>query len=363
MGNEFSQPKGDAGQRIAEIVPNQVVDGTFAVEEKQLRTAKSGKPFLNLKLRDKTGSVTARVWENAAKADQAIAGYRVLRVRGRSELFNGELQIHIDQAEPVPANEVNPFDFLPVCPKDPRVLRQDLKVLLQKVQKDPYRNLVRAFFSDKKLMKAFCEAPAAKNFHHAYLGGLLEHTVGVMKLSDLIATQYPSLDKETLLMGAFLHDIGKIHEFTYEFVIDYSDVGRLVGHMVLGVEILNAKIAACKDFPEETALLLKHLILSHHGQPEFGAVQSPMTREAIALHLADDLDAKMNNLDELLAKSTGPDSLWTAYQSLYGRYFYKGSPKDAPPPEASKTPAPHPPFQDVQQLPLWSESPGERLRS
>lgn len=355
MGNESCQPKGDAGQRIAEIKPNQVVVGTFAVEEKQLRTGRNGNPFLTLKLRDKTGSVPARVWENAAKADQAIAGYKVLRIRGRGELFNGELQVHIDQAEPVPANEVNPSDFLPVCPKDLKTLWKEFKGLLLNVHKEPYRNLIRVFLSDKKLMKAFCKAPAAKNFHHAYLGGLLEHTVGVMKLSVLIAAQYPSLDKETLLMGAFLHDIGKIHEFTYELVIDYSNVGRLVGHMVLGVEILNAKIAACKDFPEETGLVLKHLILSHHGQPEFGAVQSPMTREAIALHLADDLDAKMNNLDELFAKSNSLDSLWTAYQSLYGRYFYKGGPKDAPTPEAPKTPAPSAPFQDVQQLPLWSQ--------
>ncbi len=353
MADESSRSKGGNGQRIADIAPNQDVVGTFAVEEKQLRTTKNGKPFLTLKLRDKTGSVTARLWENAAEAAETFAGHKVFRIKGRSELFRDEVQIHIHAAEPVPSEDVDPSDFLPVCPKDPDALWKDFQGLLQKVRKQAHRELLHAFFSDTPLMNAFRKAPAAKNVHHAYLGGLLEHTLGVMQLSALIAAQYPSLDRDILLMGAFLHDIGKVHEFTYDLVIEYSDVGRLVGHMVLGVEILNAKVAACKDFPKETAVLLKHLILSHHGLPEYGAVQSPMTREAIALHLADDLDAKMNSLDEILAKNDDPESLWTAYQSLYGRYFYKGPRQDAPTSEDPGTAPADLTFREVLQLPLW----------
>lgn len=353
MADASCPSTGDSGQRIADIQPNQDVAGTFVVEEKQLRTTKNGKPFLSLKLRDKTGSVTARLWENATKAAQTLAGHKVLRIQGRSQEYQNEIQIHIQHMEPVPRDAVDPSDFLPVCPKDPHALWKALKGLLQKVHKKPYGELIRAFVSDKALMAAFCKAPAAKNVHHAYVGGLLEHTVGVMHLCALIGTQYPSLDQDLLLMGAFLHDMGKVHEFTYDLVIDYSDVGRLVGHMVLGVEILNAKIAMCKDFPEETAVLLKHLILSHHGEPQFGAVQSPMTREAFALHLADDLDAKMNSLDDILAKNDDPDSLWTAYQSLYGRYFYKGPRQDGPSSDAPDPEPPSAPCREVRQLPLW----------
>lgn len=357
MADALRRFQGNSGQRIADIQPNQDVAGTFVAEEKQLRTAKNGTQFLTLKLRDKTGTVTARLWDNAAEAARNLSDYKVFRIQGRSELFREEIQIHIQQIQPVPRNAVDPSDFLPVCPKDPQALWKTFKGLLQRVQKKPYRELIRAFLSDRTLMDAFRKAPAAKNVHHAYLGGLLEHTVGVMHLAALIATQYPSLDQDTLLMGAFLHDMGKVHEFTYDLVIDYSDVGRLVGHMVLGVEILNAKTAVCKDFPEEAAVLLKHLILSHHGEPQFGAVQSPMTREAFALHLADDLDAKMNSLDDILAKSDDPDSLWTAYQSLYGRYFYKGRRQDGSGSEASGPEPPSGACRETRQLPLWSGAP------
>lgn len=353
MADASCRSKGNPGQRVADIMPNQVVAGTFVVEEKQLRTAKNGKPFLTLTLRDKTGTVTARLWENAAQAAQNLSGHKVLRIQGRSELFRDELQIHIQDMEPVPRDAVDPSDFLPVCPKDPHALWKALKGLLQKVQSKTHRELIRAFLSDRALMDAFGKAPAGKDFHHAYVGGLLEHTVGVMHLATLIGTQYPSLDQDILLMGAFLHDIGKVREFTYDLVIDYSDVGRLVGHMVLGVEILNTKIAACNNFPEETAVLLKHMILSHHGEPELGAVRSPMTREAMALHFADDLDAKMNNLENLMARNDDPDSLWTAFQSLYKRYFYKGPRKDEP---GSHTPGSEPASaacREVRQLPLW----------
>lgn len=342
-------------QRIADIGPNQDVVGTYAVEEKQLRTAKNGKPFLTLKLRDKTGSVTARLWDNAAEAAQSLAGHRVLRVQGRSELFRDELQIHLQTVQPVSENEVNPSDFLPVCPRDEKDLWREFSGLLQGLTAKPQRELVQCFLADKSLMQRFRKAPGAKSVHHAYLGGLLEHTVGVMRLATLIADQYPRLDRDLLLLGAFLHDIGKVDEYTYDLVIDYSDVGRLVGHMVLGVEILNAKLTACKDFPAETAMVLKHLILSHHGETEYGAVQKPMTREALALHLADDLDARMNSVDEILSKNDDPESAWTAYQQLYGRYFYKGSRTEPSPAETASTLSQNSAVREKVQLPLWPE--------
>ena len=348
-------------QRIADIEPNQDVVGTFAVEEKQLRTAKNGKPFLTLKLRDKTGTITTRLWENAEETAQRLAGHRVVRIQGRSELFRNELQVHLHTVQPVRETDLNPSDFLPVCPKDIHTLWQELRALLQGLTKKPHQTLVQFFLDDEDLMKRFGTAPGAKSVHHAYLGGLLEHTLAVMRLTTLIADQYPALDREVLLLGAFLHDMGKVQEYTYDLVIDHSDVGRLVGHMVLGVEILNAKLAVSKDFPAETAMVLKHLILSHHGEIEFGAVQKPMTREALALHLADDLDARMNSVNEILSKNDDPESAWTAYQQLYGRYFYKGPPNEASSAETRSTPSRNSAVREKGQLPLWPVGPAQGL--
>ncbi|MEJ5349767.1 MAG: HD domain-containing protein [Desulfosoma sp.] len=357
MNDEASRSKKDSiMHRISDIGPNQEVTGVFVVDEKQLRTTKNGKPFLTLKLRDKTGSLTARLWENAEEASQAMAGHKVFQVQGRSELFRDEIQIHVHSFEPVPMAKVNPGDFLPVCPRDINQLWNELQGMLQKLTQKPLRTLAKFLCSDKTLMQRFRKAPGAKSVHHAYLGGLLEHTVGVMRLTTVIADQYTSLDRELLLMGAFLHDIGKVQEYTYDLVIDYSDEGRLVGHMVLGVEILNSKLALCKDFPPETGMLLKHLILSHHGETEYGAVQKPMTREALALHLADDLDARMNSLDDILSKNEDPESAWTAYQSLYGRYFYRGYRNESPPVEASSALSRDGTVRESFQLPLWPEA-------
>ena len=210
-------------QRIADIEPNQDVVGTFAVEEKQLRTAKSGKPFLTLKLRDKTGTVTARLWENPAETAQTLAGYKAVRVHGRSELFRDELQLQLKTAQPVRETDLNPLDFLPVYPKDIRTLWHEFRALLQGLTRKPHRALVQCFLADEDLMKRFGTAPVAKSVHHAYLGGLLEHTVAMMRLTTLIADQYPALDREVLLLGAFLHDMGKVQEYTYDLVVDHSD--------------------------------------------------------------------------------------------------------------------------------------------
>ena len=210
-------------QRIADIEPNQDVVGTFAVEEKQLRTAKNGKPFLTLKLRDKTGTITTRLWENAEETAQRLAGHRVVRIQGRSELFRNELQVHLHTVQPVRETDLNPSDFLPVCPKDIHTLWQELRALLQGLTKKPHQTLVQFFLDDEDLMKRFGTAPGAKSVHHAYLGGLLEHTLAVMRLTTLIADQYPALDREVLLLGAFLHDMGKVQEYTYDLVVDHSD--------------------------------------------------------------------------------------------------------------------------------------------
>ncbi len=311
---------------VQEILPNTEVAGAFVVTDKQLRRARNGTPFLTLKLADKTGEMTARIWERADEAERSILKNTVVFVKGRAEVFRDELQLQIQEITSVPRKDIDPSDFLPVCPNDTRRLLEDLQRMARSVKRRSLGRLLRHFLEDAELMGQFKLAPAAKSMHHAYLGGLLEHTVSVALLVSEISSLYPDLDRDLLIVGAFLHDIGKIHEFDYDLFIDYSDAGRLLGHMVLGVEILQGKLRGLRNFPHQDALLLKHLILSHHGEPDFGAVRLPMTREAFALHLADDLDAKMNGINRILSESRGANEAWTAYQTMYDRFFFRGLP-------------------------------------
>ncbi len=336
---------------ISEISPNQDVTSAFVVAEKQLRTARNGTPFLSLKLTDKSGQITGRIWERAEERAQAIAPGSVVRVRGRSELYRDELQLQINDLSPLSLDEIDRADFLPVSPKSIEDLFQRLKELTSTIKKGALQRLTRHILSDTHLMDRFKTAPAAKSMHHAYLGGLLEHSVAVTELVSLIAAHYPDLNRDLLVVGAILHDVGKVDEFVYDLKIDYSHSGRLLGHMVLGVQILDEKIRSLRSFPSEEAILLSHLILSHHGEEAMGAVRLPMTREAFVLHFADDLDAKMNSVTRILADSKTGDEAWTAYQPLFERFFFRGFPL----PAEAKTPAP-PDSGNKQgvQLRIWS---------
>lgn len=337
---------------ISEIQASQEVASSFVVTEKQLRVARNGTPFLTLKLADKTGEIVGRVWERAKEIADAIPSKGFVFVRGRSEKYRDELQLQIQEISPLAANEVNPSDFLPVCPVSAEALLEQLTSVVSGIRRRSLSRLMKHFFADKELTERFKLAPAAKSMHHAYLGGLLEHTVSVARLVCRISEHYPELDRDLLVIGAILHDVGKVEEFVYDMCIDYSHTGRLLGHMVLGAEILDEKIRTLRNFPLEEALLLKHLILSHHGEAEFGAVKLPMTREAFVLHFADDLDAKMNSLTRILTEGKGGDEAWTSYQPLYERFFFRG----LPPSEGSKGLADTSvPEERGVQLSIWPE--------
>jgi 3'-5' exoribonuclease len=340
---------------VADIQSDQEVAGVFIVAEKQLRTARNGKPFLTLRLADKTGEIIGRIWDRASELNESIAARSVVFVRGRSETFRDEMQLQVREVQPVALEEVQGADFLPVCPRDTQQLWEQFKQLCGQVKRRPLQKLLAAISGDAELMERFRRAPAAKSMHHAYLGGLLEHTVGVTELVLRICEQYPDLDRDLLSVGGILHDLGKIHEFVYDIFIDYSHEGRLLGHMVQGLVILDEKVRTLKTFPEEEVLLLKHLILSHHGETEFGAVKLPMTREAFVLHHADDLDAKMNSLTRILAESKAGDESWTTYQPLFERFFFRGLPpivREMPIADASTREQSEP----VKQLRVWPVS-------
>lgn len=311
---------------VSEIKSNQEIQSSFVVADKQLRPTRTGSTFVTLRLVDKTGEVVGRIWENAEELEPSIPVGEAVAVTGRSETYKGELQLNIQQIRPLDRSQVDATDFLPVCPLDPFVLFQQLKRMIATIKDSWLKRLMQAILEDRGLMDRFRRAPAAKSIHHAYLGGLLEHTVSVATLSALIAKHYPSLNRDLLIAGAILHDLGKIDEFTYDLSIDYSNSGRLLGHMILGLEILDEKVRAIAGFPPEQAMILKHLILSHHGEYEFGAAKLPMTREAFVLHLADDMDAKVNNLTRIMETSGSSDGQWTAFQPIFDRFFFRGTP-------------------------------------
>ncbi len=312
---------------ISELKPNVEMSSHF-VAEKQLKTARNGSTYLDLRLSDKTGEVSGKMWEKAAEASELFKSGDIVFIRARTELYKDRIQLNISEILPVAAGSCDPSDFLPVCPHDREVLFENLSKLVAGMTEDPFQRLCRAVLADSAIMVRFKTAPAAKSMHHAYIGGLLEHTLSVMTLAYRFSNHYPVLDRNQLMAGAFFHDIGKIEEFVYDTRIDYSDAGRLVGHMVLGTQIIDRVIGRLAGFPAEATLIVKHLILSHHGETQFGAVRPPASREAFALHLADDLDAKMNSIDRIISDSSHNDGLWTGYETIFGRHFFRGFPKD-----------------------------------
>jgi 3'-5' exoribonuclease len=310
---------------VTELKENESLYSSFLVKAKTLGSTRSGNPFLRVRLADRSGETEGRIWERALEFDREFEVNDVVTVRAKVERYQGELQLNISNLERLDPNKVNPILYLPTGPKDPEDQWLKLTDLAAQVKNSHLKRLLQSFLTDPDFVKQMKQSPAAKAMHHAYLGGLLEHTVSVTKLLSRICDHYPRLDRDLLVTGAILHDIGKVEEFSYQLQLDYTDAGRLLGHVVLGVQRVQEKISKIKGFPPDLSLALQHLMVSHHGEYEFGSPKRPKTLEAFALHYADDLDAKMNHVSELLDAEQNSASRWTPYQRVYGRYFYKGT--------------------------------------
>jgi len=272
-------------------------------------------------LSDRTGDIESRVWENAAELASLFNEGDILEVKGQASSFRNQIQLNLSGV--TVSDKGDPTIFLESSPNDINYMMGALRGIVKKVMDPHLKALTDRFLSDRNFTGLFKKAPAAKNFHHNYIGGLLEHTLSVCEMACRVADQYDNLDRDLLIAGAFLHDIGKIREFKYNIGIDYSDEGRLLGHLVMGVTMVEEKLAGMANFPDETALLLKHLILSHHGQYEFGSPKRPKFLEAFALHLIDDLDAKINGLGRFMVKD-GKEGAWTDFNRMLERYLLKG---------------------------------------
>jgi len=311
-------------QFIMDIRAGDRVDDIFVLSEKILSQKRDGDNFLNVTLSDRTGTIKGVVWDNVEQIATGITSGNFAYVSGSVGDYKGDLQVVIKIMDPIPSDRIDPCDFLPKTPRDIEGMFERLLKRVNSIDTDYLKALIDAFFKDNEFVTKFKTAPAAKKMHHAYVGGLLEHTLSMLSLADKIAGHYGGINRDLLLTGTLLHDIGKIDEFEYQFKIDYSDEGRLLNHIVIGIKMLDDKLSEIRHFPEDQILMLKHMIVSHHGTREFGSPEPPKTIEAVLLNYIDEIDSKVNAIRDFIA-SEDPDETWTSYHRLLGRHFYKGN--------------------------------------
>ncbi|MCJ7617558.1 MAG: CRISPR-associated endonuclease Cas3'' [Desulfobacterales bacterium] len=316
-------------QFINSIKTGDAVDDIFVLAEKNLAQKKDGNNFLNISLSDKTGIIKGVVWDNVDQISEKISAGDFARVKGNVTEYRGSLQLVIKNIEACSADSIDPSDFLPESRFSRDAMFERLLKLTEAIETLYLKNLLEAFWNDDEFVSKFKRAPAAKKMHHAYIGGLIEHTLSMARLADKIAEhyQYVGIDRDLLITSAILHDIGKIREFDYKVKIDYSDEGRLLNHIVIGVQMIEEKLKNIKNFPDEQALLIKHMIVSHHGTRNFGSPEPPKTIEAVLLNYIDEIDSKVNGIREFIAKED-PNETWTSFHRLLERYFYIGKNKE-----------------------------------
>lgn len=315
---------------VANLQPGQMVESYFAVTQIQLlpyRDVSKGH-FLSVLLSDRTGEISGKLWHGAPQKAQGIAVGDLVKVIGKVEEYRGNKQLNLSDLLTLPEGElVDLADFLPTCSKGRKVLEQELKVALSQFTDPHLKALLTTWFSRPDFWNEYLLAPGAKRVHHAYLGGLAEHSLEVFHLADTMAKLFPVVERELVLAGALLHDVGKIQEYQYKYCIEMTDQGKLLGHTVIGYQMLEREVARHSDFPLAYATHLGHLILSHHGQLEYGAPVEPQTIEAAVLHQADLASSQVKQFAQAI-ESSEPGEAWL-YNKTLGRSLYLGFLKNA----------------------------------
>ena len=321
---------------------NKIVTASFVVVSKQIKPKKSGEPYLALTLGDRSGHLEAKMWDNVEEVLDAFEQDDFLKIKGLVNKYKNRFQLTIHKLRKLGESEIEFDDYLPKTTKNIDELWQTLSNLVASFQNPHLKSLLQAFMADPDIAAAYRNAPAAKTLHHAYIGGLLDHVVSLARSCDLMCKNYPQINRDLLLSGAFLHDIGKIHELTYNRSFSYSTRGQLLGHMVIELEMLHQKTAGIPGFPDPLKTMLEHLIISHHGQYEFGSPKLPMFPEALMLHYLDDLDSKMEAMRAHFEREGDLESPWTSYNPSLGRPLLNTekflAPKKSLPAEASSAP-------------------------
>ena len=298
---------------------NKNITTSFVVSGKQIKAKKNGDPYLALTLMDRTGQIEAKMWDNVADVLEAFDQDDVIKVKGLINKYNNRWQLTIHKVRCMDESEIDYADYLPKTSKDVDELWASLGAFVASMQDEHLRTLLESFMADAEIAGAYRVAPAAKTLHHAFIGGLLDHVVSLFRSCDLVVRNYPQVNRDLLFTGAFLHDIGKVHELAYSRSFSYTTEGQLLGHMIIELEMLHKKIALIPGFPDKKKILIEHLSISHHGQYEFGSPKLPMFPEALMLHYLDDLDSKMESMRAQFEREAEQESPWAGYNPSLAR--------------------------------------------
>lgn len=297
----------------------------YFVKQKTSAVTKNGKPYESVILQDKTGTIDGKIWDPNSSGIADFDAMDYVEINGDVTMFNGGLQLNIKRARRCDEGEYDPKDYLPVSDRDIEEMYQELLSYVNGLENSYVNQLAKAFFvEDESFIKAFKSHSAAKSVHHGFIGGLLEHTLSVVKLCDYYTKAYPILNRDLLIASALFHDIAKTKELSSFPLNDYTDDGQLLGHIVMGVEMVGEKIRQIPGFPVKIAAEIKHCILAHHGEYEYGSPKKPALAEAVALNFADNTDAKMQTLKEIFEGSAGNDA-WLGFNRLFESNLRKSS--------------------------------------
>jgi len=308
---------------IGDLQPNQVVTGVFLVQSKDVRQKKTGEPYLSLLLGDRTGEIDAKMWDNVADVLETFERDDFVRVKGLMQVYQNRPQFTIHKMVRVEDREVDFADYFPCSQRSPEEMFAELRGVISGIGNPHLRALLDAFVDDEQIAAAYRTAPAAKSVHHAFLGGLIEHVLSLCKLARMTAGHYRDIDPDLLLAGVILHDIGKVRELTFERSFGYSSEGQLLGHIVIGLRMIDEKLALLPGFPKETRTLLEHMLISHHGELEFGSPRVPLFPEALLLHHLDNMDSKMECMRAAIAHDRHATGCWTGYIAPLERVVLK----------------------------------------
>jgi 3'-5' exoribonuclease len=313
---------GDKRSWVKDLRAGTDLEESFAVRSVDVRQRRGGGPYLAATIGDRTGEVTALVWQNVDQLREVLEPGRVVSVKGQVQRYNQQLQVVVRQAEALPSESVEDALFVRASAADPEDLWKQLNALVEEVSDSDVRQLLFRVFSDPEVEKLFRSAPAARSMHHAFRSGLLEHTVSVTTVARTLARHY-ELNQDLVVAGCLLHDFGKIWELEIGASIEYTDDGRLIGHIPMETLFVDKKIGELKKFPAETRRQLLHIMLAHHGEYEFGSPRRPKTPEALLVHMIDNLDSKMAGMLEAIAAQGSDDEAWTPYSRILERHIYR----------------------------------------
>jgi 3'-5' exoribonuclease len=338
---------------VRDLAPDQPVNGTFLVTHKEVRQKKSGDPYLSLTLADRTGDIDAKMWDNASEVMDTFGRDSFVRVKGQMQVFQNRPQLTVHTLHPVTDADVDAHvdiaDYLPASERDREEMFRELQSWIASMTDPHLKTLLENIFANEETARAFRTAPAAKSVHHNWIGGLLEHVLSLCQLAKFTAAHYEGIDFDLLLAGVILHDVGKVTELGYARSFQYTTVGQLLGHISIGQRMVEEQIRTIPGFPPKKGDLLLHMILSHHGELEYGSPKVPVFPEALLLHHLDNMDSKMECMRALIARDPQIEGVWTGYSAPLERSVLKKQKFLEDAPEQARAPQPAVPARSGEQ--------------